>query len=370
MKAIHKLLQICSLVLFLLLNATNSAAQFNLIQKPVNPFRFGLNNLWDINIVSSTSVEIYLEARIVKNGIGPILTSTSSNIALGVGMNSLGSVNMNSKSLNYLNSDIRSWVETHQTLPPGRYSICYQIKCAMPNCGGTPIGPDNQQCFEFVLENPSPLLLNFPQDESVINITRPLLTWIPPSPVSNEVTYTLRLVKQQEKQSSQDAIQRNIPVIERSGISGNTLSFPPDVEELEKGQTYAWEVHAVLLNEKIAQSQVWEFTIGKDTIIKKQEYNNYIKIREVNPSSAIVVENILRLDYRELVAKKGSLDIEILSLSGRLKGTISTDVLYGENLLNIPIGDLGLVPNTDYLVRIKNQTGDKFELRITYSFSY
>lgn len=365
----HKLLQACTLVLFLLLNATYSAAQFNLIQKPVNPFRFGLNNLWDINIVSSASVDVYLEVRISKNGIGPILTSSSSNFALAVGMNSLGSGNMTSKSLNYLNGDIRSWIESHQTLPPGRYNICYQVKCATPNCGGTSIGPDNQQCFEFVLENPSPLLLNFPQDESVISITRPLLTWIPPSPVSNEVTYTLRLVKKQEKQSSQDAIQRNIPLIERSGISGNTLSFPPDVEELVKGETYAWEVHAVLLNEKIAQSQVWEFTIGNDTVIKKQEHNNYIKIREVNPSSAIVVENVLRLDYRELVEKKGRLDIEFLTLSGRLKGTNSTDVFYGENLLNIPIGDLGLVPNTDYLVRIKNQTGDKFEIRITYSFS-
>ena len=366
-----KALKSCILAIFLFINAGEVFSQMNVMLKPANPYRFQTEDVWNINVISPITTDVIITSRVVKQGTGDIFISTSNTVSIKVGANSLSKLLLSSARVEFQNSEIKSWVDAHLSLPPGHYTVCYVVRCAQVDCGGAgSIGPDNQYCSNFTIETPSPLLLSFPANESVIEDKTPLLVWIPPSPVSKEVTYELRLVKKQEEQSRQDAVSRNIPIIERTGIEGTSLNFPPDIDPLLEGETYAWEVYANLFGERIARSEVWEFTIGKDTIKKKEDPFNYIKIRQVNPMSVIQVENTLRLDYHELVSKTTELTIEVLTLDGKRKGTVTKTIVYGENLLDISLSGMGLKPETEYLVQIKNASGEHFEIKIAYSFSY
>jgi hypothetical protein len=366
-----KALKRCILAIFLFMSIGSVYAQMNVMLKPGNPYRFQADDIWNINIISPITAEVTITAKVIKQGTGDVFIATCNSVSLKSGVNSFSKILLAAERVEFQNPEIKSWLDAHLSLPPGHYSVCYLIRCAQPDCGGAgPLGADNQYCANFVIETPSPLLLNYPANESTIEDKTPLLTWIPPSPVSKEVTYELRLVKIQPEQSRQDAISRNIPIIERAAIEGVSLNFPPDIDPLIEGETYAWEVYANLFGERIARSEVWEFTIGKDTIKKKEEPFNYIKIRQVNPKSVIQVENTLRLDYHELVSKSTELAIEVYTLDGKRKGSVTKPIIYGENLLDISLSGMGLKPGTEYMVQIKNASGEHFEIKIAYSFSY
>ncbi|MHB1279180.1 MAG: hypothetical protein ACYC1Q_12385 [Bacteroidia bacterium] len=366
-----KALKGCILAIFLFINTGEVFSQMNVMLKPANPYRFQTEDVWNINVISPITTDVIITARVAKQGIGDIFISTSNTVSIKVGANSLSKLLLSSARVEFQNSEIKSWVDAHLSLPPGHYTVCYVVRCAQADCGGAgSIGPDNQYCSNFAIETPSPLLLSFPANESVIEDKTPLLVWIPPSPVSKEVTYELRLVKVQDEQGRQDAISRNIPIMERAGIEGTSLNFPVDIDPLVEGETYAWEVYANLFGERIARSEVWEFTIGKDTIKKKEDPFNYIKIRQVNPTSIIQVESTLRLDYHEQVSKTTELTIDVLTLDGKHKGSVTKKIVYGENLLDVSLSGMGLKPETEYLVQIKNASGEHFEIKIAYSFSY
>lgn len=368
MKTILKNIVLASI---LLAPATELSAQLNVILKPANPYRFQVEDTWNINVLSPIDAEVTISASIQKKGMGNVLSLVSNNVVLKTGMNSFSKMLLSASVVEFFNPDIRTWYDANQALPSGNYSICYMVRCVEPSCGGGgTLGSDQSFCFNFSVENPTPLLLNSPADRAIIEDVTPLLTWIPPSPVSSQVTYLLRLVKIQEGQGKQDAISRNIPILETGGIQNVILQYPMDMPPLVKGEKYAWEVYAELFGEKIARSEVWEFEIGKDTIKKKEDPFNYIKIRQVNPGSMVTVENMLRLDYHETLEKETELFLEILSAEGKVKGTVTQPIVYGENLLNIPLSGMGLKPGEIYTVRITNKKREKYEIRIRYQFSY
>jgi len=339
--------------------------------KPTNPYRFQVDDIWNVNISSPKDANIVVQAYVQKSGVGDVYVSKSKPLHVKIGLTSLSKILVQPEYVDFRSAEIRSWVDANNSLPPGHYSICYVVSCADVNCGGSGIlGADTKFCSNFVIETPSPLLLSYPSNESVIKDLTPQLTWIPPSPVSQDVRYELKLVKINKDQSRQDAITRNIPLIHRDDINGITLSFPADIDPLVEGESYSWEVYAVLFGERIARSEVWEFTIGKDTQEIKVDPFNYIKIRQVNPTSVVHIENTLRLDYHELVNKSSELQLEILTTDGKRKGSVSLPIQYGENLLDVSLSNMGLKPNTEYVVRIANAKGENFEIRIHYSFSY
>ncbi len=358
-------------MLFIVVFSFRASAQMNIMMKPVNPYRFQTEDVWNITVFSPVAAQVNIQAIVSKQGLGPVYNTTCKPVTLKTGSNSFSRLLLSSERIDFSVPEIRNWVDAHPGLPPGHYSVCYTVTCVRVDCDGNgTIGADNQYCFNFVIEPPSPLLLNFPTNESVIADKTPVLSWIPPSPVSGDVRYELRLVKVRESQSRQDAISRNIPILQREGIQGASLAYPADIDPLEEGETYAWEVYANLFGERIARSEVWEFTIGKDSQEKKTDPFNYIKIRQVNPASVVNVENTLRLDYRERVSKKADLKIEILTSEGRVKGTLNYPIVYGENLMDISLTGMGLKQDEEYRVRITNELGEHYEIKIRYTFSY
>ncbi len=341
-------------------------AQLSLVQKPSNPFKFSSQQVWDINLSSPVDAKLILTAQIRKNQ-NMVFEAKSQELQIKSGFNSLSSLTVQSSLAVFYASTIKSWHDANGTLPPGKYSICYTARCVEQNCG---ISVDDVQCFDISIELPTPLLLNSPSDQEIIDDKTPLLTWIPPAPVSPEVRYKLTLVEMRSGQTKTDAILRNIPLLEKPEIATNLLQYPMDIPELVEGNTYAWKVEAQFNSETIATSEVWEFTIGKDTIEEKKEIISYIKVRELTPDSKVHVENTLRLDFHEFSSRNGVLRIQIFDVNNRRKGEQEVPIEYGENLLNIAISGMGLKSDEEYWATISGPDGKSYRLAFIFHHSY
>lgn len=270
-------------LLVLLLNQISSAFAQNLTYSllPTNPYKMEVVDLFNMNILnpSSQSVSIFLIGKIEMLNYGLIVEVKSKNILVAPGNNRISGAELDIESLNYLDHQIQQFENQTGTLPPGNYKMCISTGCSNSNCDGKEasfVFIESPLCKEFNIMLPSPLLLNFPKDGAEIALVKPQLTWIPPMPLASQqtLTYKLRLVEKIGNQSPIDAIMRNRPLIEQSGIEEIFLNYPPDVEELDTSKQYAWQVEAYSGNLKIATSEAWYFKFKKKDykVLSKKYY--------------------------------------------------------------------------------------------------
>lgn len=362
------------LCLFLctLLGTQGLYAQQTVTFKTTHPYRFELDDTWSLNIYSSQEVEVVLSAEIKKENYGQVVALTSRPMVLKKGMNLLSRHVAATAFYQFYPSGIADYYTANRTLPSGSYTLCIKISCFQPDCSGQGpgfIGSDVNYCNNFQLQVPTPLLLNTPANAAVISDNTPLLTWIPPSPVSPEVTYTLRLVQLQEGQGRLDAIQRNVPLVEAEWLKNIQLNYPMDLPPLEYGSSYAWEVRAVAFREEVAKSEVWEFTLKEDTLIKKEEVFDYIKIWEAG-NSVLPIRNFLKLDHIEKQDKESMLHIRIVDEKKNTRATFEQPTVFGENLVVLDLRGIGLKSGESYKAIVRTAQGKEYVIAFTFHFSY
>ncbi len=360
-----------SLFCFILFSFS-SVAQPSVTFKTNNPYRFRIEDAFKTSIFSSGSLSIKIQAEFSRQGLGTIIRAVSAPIELKSGVNSPDFSFGSLEEVTFFNSDYQSWYLSNQSLPSGRYQVCLKLICLNPDCDGLGAGyipSDNSFCQYIEIENPTPLLLNTPGNESVIDDPTPLLTWIPPSPVSQDVTYTLTLTEINKEQSREEAILRNRPLIEKSGLKSISLNYPADLPELEMEHKYAWKVDAVLSGQVIATSEVWEFELSPRKQEKKPETIYYIKVREESGKSAVKTVNFLRLDYKEEVNKNAALRIVVRNARGNRVAQFDPAIQFGENLLQIDLRGIGLKSGTEYLAEITSPEGQIYLIRFEFEFS-
>jgi hypothetical protein len=161
---------------------------------------------------------------------------------------------------------------------------------------------EQAKCTQLHLENPTPLILATPYNEAEIEETRPLFSWIPPSPVagSANLNFSMVLVESMEGQNKSDALSMNRPLIEMEGLQNPALVFPPDLPELEQGKEYAWQVEAYVGKMPIAKSEQWKFKIRKK--IERRETFRYAKLSSIQTTTfySIPVTSLLCMSFEGL----------------------------------------------------------------------
>lgn len=252
--------------------------RLNYILQPANPYKMQVIDVFNLTVFnpSNQNVNIILVGKIELQGTGIVAEMKTRALLISPGNNKLIPDEISMEYVNFTDQSIQQFENQTGSLPPGNYRFCISPACPNPNCdglGASFVYQESPLCKDFTILLPSPLLLNFPKDAAEIENTRPQLTWIPPMPIAaqQELTYKLRLVEKNENQSAIDALSRNRPLLEQSGIEGLVLNYPPDMDELDTSKKYAWQVEAYSGNLKIATSQAWYFKFKQK---EKKIYGN------------------------------------------------------------------------------------------------
>lgn len=358
---------------------SNLNAQINIQFNAVNTYLFSSKECLNFVAINSgqKSVEVKFLIKIDNNN-NKVVDIESSNIVLNPGANVINANNLSIKNIQYYNSSLFEIEQKTGTFPSGSYTICAWSVCALPDCGGLGIGAgatEQVECLPIQVENPTPLLLSYPENNSEIEETRPVYTWIPPAPMasSSELNYLMTLVEINDGQTTSDALSINRPIIQAEGLVQNTLMHPNDIAALEPGKTYAWQVQAFVGRTYFAKSEQWKFKIKKDTIKKVgKQVLTFKQDKQVNPyyihkqdSLLLVFEQNYQFD------KNTDWNIKLIDEYSNSEQNVNLNVVsnYYSGLNGIllrPLDLLNLSTNKIYQLQLKSIKGELYFIRLIF----
>lgn len=347
-----------------------------------NPYFIKSEDIFNIQVVNPTSSSIDVKFKGVwfyQGQKGVELQSENAVLQPGVNVFSAGNPGVTSKT--YFIKAIDEVETSTGTLPAGKYRACIYIACIKPDCNGAGsnvVLSETDPCYEFNVEQPTPLLLNSQPNGNISNEHRPAFTWIPPMPLgaNPDLKYTLTLVRKNSvKQGCTDAVLRNRPLLKEDNISGTLLNYPGDVDELDTGD-YAWQVNAVYDGYTVATSEAWCFKVEEKK--KKKDTLMYVELKRRMDASFInyakddlfcfifngTYQNV-KLDCRIYNEQTNT---EILPLpEKREESAVKEEFVvlhsFGENKYAINLADYNLLPG-QYMVKIKDNLGILYYQRI------
>ncbi len=369
-----------ALMLFLISSCSFLHAQVNIEFSAINEYAFNTRQALNLVIVNSNPkvFSVFIQGKITDGNGQMVVEFKSSEVLLSIGSTIVTPMNTSLSDINYHNQDIAEIENRTGTYPSGNYNICIWLNCVTQDCSGAgrdAAGMEQIKCTPVHIENPTPLILATPDNESEIEETRPLFSWIPPSPVagSSNLNYTMILVEMMEGQNKADALNMNRPLIEMEGISNPALIFPSDLPELEKGKWYAWQVQAFVGKTPIAKSEQWKFKIKKKEekkpLIKQAVFlkmKNEQYLHDLNEDSLFIGINHIP----NAIIQQGFITFTVMDYSGKIIQKINFEIEYddqnsGYYLLKIPI-EL-IVPDQkggEYLLQFKDLKDENCFLKI------
>lgn len=251
-----------------------------------------------------------------------------------------------------------------QPLPVGEYLVCYRL---FDN-----EGKKNQlasECLKVMAEPLSPPQLIQPENKTVVMTPRPVLTWTPPAPVHmfTALSYDIVVSPLYDKQSAEEALQRNIPVMTTSSAN-NSVMYPSSFTNLEPGKTYAWQVRAKDAGRSGGRSEVWTFAIMPDSVAEIISNATYIKLARENAEVTVVHQGILKAQYFNYLPDT-TVQVTVQRLGGRkLPGkadvSFTLRVKGGQNLLEHNLnGQLRLFDDAVYEMKLVNSRQERWAMR-------
>ena len=258
---------------------TTNASNLTIQPRFTNSFRFTSTDVWNIDVqfTGAGNLNAYVLATITAEG-RPVCSLKSGTILLTPGAQSFTSASIGTAQLNYQSQAIADIENITGTFPSGNYKICYNAYCVTANCdglGSNALYNEYPECFEMLVEPPTPLLLAFPEDKAELEWKRPTFNWIPPMPLAGVAcfNYEYLMVERDKNQTCADAIVRNRPLYKQAAIDQPTLPYPAELNDLDTGKVYCWKVNGLVEDIPVAQSEVWEFRLKKE---EKEKRNKVI----------------------------------------------------------------------------------------------
>lgn len=247
-------------------------SQINIQYGQTDRYLFSTKEALNFTAISlaNKAISVQFHGRITGQ-TGTIVEFKSAAIIVNPGANLINSMNLVLTSTDFFNQDISEIERMTGTWPSGDYRLCIWSVCITGDCDGAGQNAGSTEqpaCTNIHIENPTPLLLSYPIDNSEIEETRPNYNWIPPAPVaaSGSLNYTMTLVEILDGQSKSDALAINRPLIEWPGITNPMLMHPSDIPDLEPGKSYAWQVQAYIGQTYFGKSEQWRFKVKKEVV--------------------------------------------------------------------------------------------------------
>jgi len=275
--------------------------------------------------------------------------------------------------VSYLNASMDFGTDRSATpfFPVGEYLICYQLT----ESTGKHIVLANE-CVKVTADPLSPPQLITPENTAIVMEQRPLFTWIPPAPLSifNNLDYEVIISPLYNKQSPQEAVQRNVPVATTIS-SANSLQYPASFTDLQPGKTYVWQVLARDGLKPGGRSEVFTFTVMPDSVAKIISQAPYIKLNITYPQVTIMHQGVLKMEYFN-TGSDTTVKIEAYLLSegnsrGKKQISFQLPVKPGQNFLEYRIDNrIRLDESAIYGVRLLNSKGETWYMRFNPKYYF
>ncbi len=363
MNTIAHIVQKVALSLLVLFTVTGLSAQVVINPHPIAGFQFSSKDILNFDVVYShtENVKVQYDASLLDANGRLVVQFISGTHVLKPGANSYNPGNFNIAQTRYVNRTIAEIEKTTKFLPSGDYTFCINIRCVDQRevCQrAIKIEIDYSACSDAHAEPITPLLLSFPEDEAEIDNKRPNFSWIPPMPIGNNpnMRYTYTLVHMLNDQTAEDAIRRNRSLFTQNGIRSISLMFPNQLDDLEEGEHYAWQVSAHIGQQHIATSEVWEFEIEEGINAP------FVNINQTQ-LGIHTCSSELRILFTQYYGKQ-KLNFKILDQTGNdvTPAGLNFNLVQGENKLVMPVQDNGLEVNQTYQFIITDAKNKKYKL--------
>jgi hypothetical protein len=340
------------------------AAQITLTTQLPNSGMLLKEQLWNMVIINNgndiAELKLQIDVRDILLGQS-VINASSGKIVIGKGMKIISIKDLQPVMYNYVATEFSG-----NYLPCGSYVISYHLLQETAK-GDIPVADEIEKLNVTPL---SPPLLTTPLDKSNIETVYPQFTWMPPAPMQmfNPLVYDITVVAIEEGQSAKEAIEFNKPVYINTNIQSPSEKMPSSFEQLQQGKTYAWQVVARSGMAYAIPTEIWVFTIGKDSVAKIIEQAPYIKISTANTEVTVAQQGIVKMEYNNVCSDK-KLTFVVYKASEREKSNkqlIKFDLSLneGQNLLLYDITKKAkLDEKTVYEIAVINSRGEEWLMK-------
>jgi len=360
-------LRIVCLIILSLAIVPNVFSQISIVVKPPLASVSTARDLFSADLFNNNTEERDLSFELtLSKGNAVLLKEITLPFRVKKGYNYIAGANIQLRNFESFSNAIASSGNAI-LIPSGEYTICINV---LDVATGENI---TEGCTEYESSQLSPPFLIAPANESVIQTYNPILTWGPPSPLTGSIaiTYKLVLVKINTGQSAAEAIIRNYPLFELSGIQTTSLFYPFTSPKLEINQPYAWKIYAYAGATEIAQTEIWTFQLNPVSAETDSSINSYAILKKIPDGSYYLCKSgkvwfKFTEDYTP-----SSFKIHIYDSKGNDVLT-SCNTLYkklkGDNLFVLDLNSCALKENRIYLLEAINEKNEVFKLSIKMKY--
>lgn len=331
------------------------------------------SQLWNMTVVNTVSQSFQAQIELSMINVAnnqPVLTATTNVLTFPRGLKQLHSGDVAPVTYNVQDPAFRIDASAEGFLPVGTFQLCYSVIRVDLEVSERIA----EECETVVIEPISPPQLIDPEDSGTVELTRPLFSWLPPSPVQlfNNLVYDFDLVRVEPLQTGAEAIQQNIPLERQSNLTVTNLQYPLSLPELDTARLYAWQIVARSGGTEVARSEVWTFRVKKDLPPSASAAPVYYsRLRRENDAAYGVCRGPLYYEYSNEVNDK-TVSFKIYDLSNPAAKELKLDsslidLHYGQNLSLLDLSHTSILQDRHlYLFELINSRKEHWYLKFQY----
>lgn len=308
----------------------------------------------------------FLVITVSESKSGKIAEAHTGAFELNTGLNSVPANIVYQTAWKFGTGKLSTVLRQSHYFPEGEYEYCFELYENDKNRPGALLA---EQCFDYMLEPFSPLLLTEPYDGDQICEKRPTLFWQPMLPAIPGMQYRLLLVEVKEGQPKAEALHYNMPVIQQTNIPTPMLFFPPLNKELQEGKRYVWQVTASRNDLILGRSEIWDFTVKCTDSVKTPPAESFRNIEDLAKGNFYIAEGRIFFAVNNTY-DKAELKYDIRSLNepeAKLKKLPKVVLERGRNQVIIDLSDEPAFRDGHfYILSMRLPSGESKQLRFVY----
>jgi len=297
----------------------------------ITPFNVTPDAMLSATIMNNgvTTIAVQTVSKLYNQDNLLLLTVKSASFSVVPGLNNSFSGSRKVAAVEYANNGQANYLKTTRSLSSGNFRVCVELTTVHTS------ETEDEFCDEIESDHNQYLYLISPSDDDCQNTKNPMLIWAHSEPfnvLSKGESFTMIVTEMKEKQSPEEAMNMNTPIMTKNNLLTHNLQYPYEARPLKEGASYAWLVQKVSNGVIVAKTDVWKFTVcdnrapGIDPEIISLRTN-------IDGSYYIIKNNILQFKVEESTIE-GAINCKIYTSARSVKQSFVVKNLSHQNADN------------------------------------
>jgi len=358
------------LSLWFALFATILRAQVSVVNIQLMPYNVTPDGLLAASIMNNGSPQqVQLISKLYNFNNELLITVKSNAFNLKQGLNSPFDGSRKVASTEYTSTQQANHLKTTRSLPSGVFKVCISV---IQSVNSEIV---DEFCDEIESNFNQYLYLVSPNDKDTVETTTPMLIWSHSEPfniLSQGEYYRMIVTEMKDKQSAEEAVTINSPLMVKNYLTTHSLQYPYDAKELKSGNHYAWQVQKLANGVITNKTEAWEFIIRKKPEDKEIKY--VAMKQKIDASYYTAYNGKVYFKYIEEYGSLGNVSAILKNDSGKeypieinkdekSKSTSSNIKTVGDNRFILDLNGEHLKSGY-YVLQIKNEKKELYYLKI------